>query len=181
VGLIPGGGGTTALLFQFVNELSPYADADPFEAVKRAFQLIAMATTSASALDARRLGLLSAEDRVTMNRDCLIADAAARVTDLAPDYVPPLPRTITAMGREALGNLHYAVWSMREAGQITPHDVTIARELAFVLAGGDGQPRQVTELDIMDFEREAFLRLAGMQATQERMAYMLETGKPLRN
>ena len=35
-----------------------------------------------------------------MNRDRLIADAVARVKDLAPDYVPPLPRTITAMGKD---------------------------------------------------------------------------------
>ena len=40
-----------------------------------------------------------------MNRDRLIADAAARVVDLAPDYVAPLPRTITALGKDALGNL----------------------------------------------------------------------------
>ena len=57
VGLIPAGGGTTELLFRFATELAPYAEADPFEGVRRAFQLIAMATTSTSALEARRLGL----------------------------------------------------------------------------------------------------------------------------
>jgi 3-hydroxyacyl-CoA dehydrogenase len=30
-------------------------------------------------------------------------------------------------------------------------------------------------------EREAFLSLIGMRKTQERMAHMLKTGKPLRN
>src|SRR6266567_5164640 len=168
VGLIPAGGGTTELLFRFTSDLGPYAEADPFEAVKRAFQLMAMATTSTSALDARKLGFLRERDRITMNRDRLIADAAARVIDLAPDYVPPLPRTITALGKEALGNLHYGVWAMREAGQISDHDATIGRELAYVLAGGDGPPRTVTERDILALEREAFLRLLGMKQTQER-------------
>jgi 3-hydroxyacyl-CoA dehydrogenase len=181
VGLIPAGGGTTELLFRFAADLAPYGEADPFEAVKRAFQLIAMATTSTSALEARRLGYLRDADRITMNRDRLIADAAARVLDLAPDYVAPLPRTITAMGKDALGNLKYAVWAMREAGQITAHDVRIAHELAYVLTGGDGPPRAVTERDILDLEREAFLRLLGTKETQERMAYTLRTGKPLRN
>jgi 3-hydroxyacyl-CoA dehydrogenase len=181
VGLIPAGGGTTELLFRFASELMLYAEADPFDAVRRAFQLIAMATTSTSALDARRLGLLRESDRITMNRDRLIADAAARVVDLAPDYVAPLPRTITAMGKDALGNLKYAVWAMREAGQITPHEVRIAHELAYILTGGDGPPRQVTERDILDLEREALLRLLGTKETQERMAYTLRTGKPLRN
>ncbi|MGH7615776.1 MAG: 3-hydroxyacyl-CoA dehydrogenase/enoyl-CoA hydratase family protein [Gemmatimonadaceae bacterium] len=181
VGLIPAGGGTTELLFRFATELTPYPEADPFEGVRRAFQLIAMATTSTSALEAKRLGYLRDEDRITMNRDRLIADAAARVVDLAPGYVPPLPRMITAMGAEALGNLMYAVWAMREAGQITEHEVRIARELAYVLAGGDGPPRMVTEQDILDLEREAFLKLLGTNETRERMQYTLETGKPLRN
>ena len=181
VGLIPAGGGTTELLFRFATELASYAEADPFEGVKRAFQLIAMATTSTSALEAKKLGYLRAVDRITMNRDRLIADAVARVVDLSPGYAPPLPRVITAMGKEALGNLQYAVWAMKEGGQITDHEVRIAHELAYVLTGGDGPPRQVTEQDILDLEREAFLRLLGTKETQERMQYTLKTGKPLRN
>jgi 3-hydroxyacyl-CoA dehydrogenase len=182
VGLIPAGGGTKELLFRFTEQLTPYDEADPFEAVKRAFKLIAMATTSTSALEARSLGYLRpVADRITMNRDRLIADAKARVLDLAPDYVAPAPRTITALGKDALGNLMYAGWAMREGGQITEHEVRIARELAYVLSGGDGPPRTVTEQDILDLEREAFLRLLGTKETQERIVYTLKTGKPLRN
>ena len=69
---------------------------------------------------------------------------------------------------------------MREGGQITDHEVRIARELA-VLCGGDGPARVVSEQDILDLEREAFLRLLGTKETQERIAYTLKTGKPLRN
>ena len=182
VGLIPAGGGTKELLFRFTEALAPYDEADPFEAVKRAFKLIAMATTSTSALEARSLGFLRpVADRITMNRDRLIADAKARVLDLAPDYVTPLPRTITALGKDALGNLLYAGWAMHEGGTITDHEVRIAKELAYVLCGGDGPPRQVTEQDILDLEREAFLRLLGTKETQERIVYTLKTGKPLRN
>jgi 3-hydroxyacyl-CoA dehydrogenase len=39
----------------------------------------------------------------------------------------------------------------------------------------------VSEQDILDLEREAFLRLLGTKETQERIAHMLKTGKPLRN
>jgi len=88
---------------------------------------------------------------------------------------------ITALGKEALGNLKYAVWGFREAGQITDHEVKIASELAYVLSGGDGPPRQVSEWDILDLEREAFLKLLGTRKTQERIAHTLKTGKPLRN
>jgi 3-hydroxyacyl-CoA dehydrogenase len=182
VGLIPAGGGTKELLFRFTEQLAPYDEADPFEAVKRAFKVIAMATTSTSALEARSLGFLRpVADRITMNRDRLIADAKARVLDLAADYVAPVPRTITALGKDALGNLMYAAWAMKEGGQITDHEVRIARELAYVLCGGDGPARPVSEQDILDLEREAFLRLLGTKETQERIAYTLKTGKPLRN
>jgi 3-hydroxyacyl-CoA dehydrogenase len=70
---------------------------------------------------------------------------------------------------------------MREAGQITDYEVRIAHELAYILAGGDGPPRRVTESDILALERESFLRLAATKETQERIQHMLTTGKPLRN
>jgi len=85
------------------------------------------------------------------------------------------------LGREGMGNLNYALFAFRESGQATAHDVRIGHEIACVLCGGDGPPRTVTEQDILDLEREAILRLLGTRETQERIASMLKTGKPLRN
>jgi 3-hydroxyacyl-CoA dehydrogenase len=34
---------------------------------------------------------------------------------------------------------------------------------------------------VLDLEREAFLKLSGMEKTQDRMQSILLTGKPLRN
>lgn len=181
VGLLPAGGGTKELLFRFTSELQPYEESDLFDGVRRAFGIIAMATTSASALEARKLGFLREADRVSMNRDHLIADAKLRVLDLAPGYAPPPPRTIPALGQRAIGNLRYGVWSLHEGGQISDHEVLIATEIARVLCGGEGAPRQVSEQDILDLEREGFLRLLGTEKTQERIEYTLKTGKPLRN
>lgn len=181
VGLLPAGGGTKELLFRFSADLEPYEEADPFEAVRRAFKLISLGTVSGSALDARRLGFLRGGDRISMNRDRVLADAKARVLELAPDYTPAEPRTVRALGAEALGNLSYAIWAMREAKAITDHEVTIGRKIAWVLSGGDGPPRTVTEQDILDLEREAFLSLLGTTETRERIAHMLKHGKPLRN
>ncbi len=181
VGLLPGGGGTKELLFRFAGDLAPYDEADPFEAPKRAFKTIAMATVSTSALEARNLGFLRDRDRISMNRDFLLADAKRRVLDLAPDYVAPPLRTIEAVGSAGMGNLHYAAWAMHEAGQASDHDVRMALEIARVLCGGDGPARTVTEDDVLDLERDAFLRLLGTKETQERIAHMLKTGKPLRN
>ncbi|MEW5918101.1 MAG: enoyl-CoA hydratase/isomerase family protein, partial [Gemmatimonadota bacterium] len=181
VGLIPAGGGTKELLRRFTEELSGYEGADLFDAAQRAFKLISMGTTSTSATEARRLGFLRDRDRISMNRDRLLHDARLRVLSLAEDHVAEQPGTIRVLGKEALGNLHYGVWAMREANYITDHEVAIARKLAYVLSGGDGPPRDATEQDLLDLEREAFLSLLGTKETHERIAHMLKTGKPLRN
>jgi 3-hydroxyacyl-CoA dehydrogenase len=181
VGLIPAGGGTKELLLRFTRELAPYVEADPFEAVRRAFTNIAMTQTSTSALEARNLGFLRQQDAISMNRDLLLADAKRAALMLAPGYVTPTPARLPVLGKQALGNLRYAVWSMHEAGQITDHEVLIGNELAIVLSGGDGPPHEAGEQEILDLERQAFLHLIGTRKTQERMAHMLKTGKPLRN
>jgi 3-hydroxyacyl-CoA dehydrogenase len=181
VGILPAGGGTKELAFRFTRELAAYEEADPFEGIKRAFKLIALAQVSTSAHEAIKLGYLRASDRISMNRDVLLSDAKARVLDLAPGYVAPPPMTMRALGREALANLDYALFSFQEGGQATAHDVRIGHEIAYVLSGGDGPPREVTEQDLIELEREACLRLLGTRETQARLQYMLETGKPLRN
>ncbi len=181
VGLIPGGGGTKELAFRFTEALQPYEEADPFEALKRAFKLIAFAATSTSAPDARAMGFLQAGDRISMNRDTLLSDAKARVLDLAPDYVAPVERHMRAMGKNGFGNLQYALWAAAEAGQASAHDVRVGRAVAYVLCGGDGESRIVSEQDLLDLEREQFLSLLGTKETQARIEHMLKTGKPLRN
>jgi 3-hydroxyacyl-CoA dehydrogenase len=182
VGLLPGGCGTKELAFRFTKALEAYDEADPFEGIKRAFKMIALAQTSTSAHEARNMGFLRpVADRISMNRDTLLADAKARVLDLADDYVTPLPRKMTALGKAGVGNLDYALFSFKEAGQATDHDVRIGHEIAVVLCGGDGPAREVTEQDLLDLERDAFLRLLGTKETQDRITHMLTTGKPLRN
>lgn len=181
VGLLPGGGGTKELLMRFTSELQQYEEVDLFAAVKRAFKLIAFASTSTSAHEARAMGLLRDRDRISMNRDQHLNDAKQRVLDLAPGYLPPAERTVRALGREGIGNLEYALWAAKEAGQASAHDVRVGRAVAYVLCGGDGTPRDVTEQDVLDLEREQFLSLLGTKETQERIAYTLKTGKPLRN
>lgn len=181
VGVIPGGGGTKELAFRFTEALAPYDEADAFEAIKRAFKLIAFAATSTSAPEARAMGFLRESDRISMNRDTQLSDAKQRVLDLAPDYVTPVEKRMRALGREGFGNLKYALWAAGEAGQASAHDLRVGRSVAYVLCGGDGAPREVTEQDLLDLEREQFLMLLGTKETQARIEHMLTTGKPLRN
>ena len=50
------------------------------------------------------------------------------------------------------------------------------------MSGGDLNHKTfVSEQYLLDLEREAFVSLCGERKTQERIAAMLKTGKPLRN
>jgi len=58
----------------------------------------------------------------------------------------------------------------------------VARNAAYVLCGGRVAPGTLlSEQQLLDIEREAFLSLCGERKTQERIAHTLKTGKPLRN
>jgi 3-hydroxyacyl-CoA dehydrogenase len=71
---------------------------------------------------------------------------------------------------------------MRRADYISDYDVHLGKKLAWILAGGNRPAGgTMSEKEMLDLEREAFLSLCGERKTQERMQHMLKTGKPLRN
>jgi 3-hydroxyacyl-CoA dehydrogenase len=185
VGIIPAGGGTKEMLLRVMDSIPKGVDdADPFPFVKRAFETIALAKVATSAEEARALGFLTKDDSISMNADRLIADAKKEVLALAASgYVQPQQRKdILALGEPALATLKLGIHQMKRAGYISDHDAEIGTQLARILTGGDlNHPTRVSEQYLLDLEREAFLKLVGMRKTQERIAHMLKTGKPLRN
>jgi 3-hydroxyacyl-CoA dehydrogenase len=190
VGLIPGGGGCKEMVLRAIeagSSIRPDARGEGveiFEAIKKSFETIAKATVSTSAAEARGLGYLRPSDGVTVNRDRLLADAKQRAREIADaGYSAPVMRKdIPAPGESMLATLKLAVWTMREGEYISDHDVKVANWVAYALAGGQVSPGTVvSEQYLLDLEREAFLSLCGEKKTQERIAFTLKTGKPLRN
>jgi 3-hydroxyacyl-CoA dehydrogenase len=118
-----------------------------------------------------------------MNRDRLLADAKAHALQLAPGYAPAQPRTAIRVGGEGLfAALKLGVHLAWRAGRISDHDALIGRKLAWILAGGNlPHAGTVSEQQLLDLEREAFLSLCGERKTLDRIAHTLKTGKPLRN
>jgi 3-hydroxyacyl-CoA dehydrogenase len=187
VGLIPAGGGCKEMLLRAMEAAPAGARGDElvvFEPLKTAFETIAMAKVSTSAADARSLGFLRPSDQIAMNRARLLADAALRARAIADaGYSAPVPRSgIPAPGESTLATLKLAVWMMHEGGFISDHDVKVANWAAYALCGGKLQPgTPMSEQYLLDLEREAFLSLCGEKKTQDRIAFTLKTGKPLRN
>jgi 3-hydroxyacyl-CoA dehydrogenase len=181
VGLIPAGGGTKEMLTRAMDGLPP--GSDPRPAVQRVFETIGFAKVSASGPDAKRLGYLRDEDGISMNRDRLQDDAKAIALARVPEYIRPQPRTAIPVGGSGLlATLKLGIHLAWRGGRISDHDAVVGRKLAWILAGGDApHATTVTEQQLLDLEREAFLSLCGERKTQERIAHTLKTGKPLRN
>jgi 3-hydroxyacyl-CoA dehydrogenase len=180
VGIIPAWGGCK----EYLGRLKEFGlvPNGPMGAVMKAFEVIGTAQVAKSAEQARTMGFLSPNDRVTMNRDRLLADAKKLLIEISNDYIPPEPRTYSLPGISGKVALQLAVNDLALSGKVTPHDVIVTNALADILSGGN---TDVTDLlnedDILAMEKETIVRLAKNTDTLDRMQHMLETGKPLRN
>lgn len=169
VGLIPAGGGTTQMALR--------CDA------RTAFEAIALARVSTSAEEARRLHFLRDGDLLVANRERVLLAAKREALQLvATGYAPPPPPRLIAPGPSVASTLQLGAYLLREAERISDYDLKIAGKLIHVICGG-GVPQgtELGEEEMLRLEREAFLELCSETKTQERMAAMLQTGKPLRN
>lgn len=183
VGIIPGGGGTKEFALRLSDEISKEGDVQIPRLIDR-FKTIATAQVATSAYEAFNYGYLSAQkDSVVHNTARNISEAKKKVLELAVDYVMPIQRKdILVLGRTGLGALYVAAHTLKLGNYASEHDIKIAQKVAWVLCGGDLTSSQlVSEQYLLDIEREAFLSLCGEQKTLERIQYMLENGKPLRN
>ena len=182
VGLIPGGGGTKELTLRASDKFMPN---DPeLNILQEYFMNIATAKVATSAHEARAMDILTAADRITLNRARLLADAKERVLELADaGYTQPKERTdIKVHGRTSMAMFEAGITGMKYGSYISEHDAKIAKKLAWVMSGGDlSAPTLVSEKYLLDLEREAFLSLCGEQKTLERIQSILFKGKPLRN
>jgi 3-hydroxyacyl-CoA dehydrogenase len=180
VGVIPGWGGCKEMLARHIaNKQRPHG---PMPPVAAAFQTISTAQVSRSAAEAKGLLYLRETDGITMNRDRLLADAKAKVLELAKNYQPPAPFEYRLPGPSGKAALALAVHDLARQGKATPYDVVVADKLADVLTGGDTDYADTLgEDDISALERQAFIALTRKEGTIERIETMLETGRPLRN
>ncbi len=184
VGLLPGGGGTKEMALRSMDLAKKTPDADPLVFLKKTFEILGMGKVATSAQEARAFGFLRDSDAISMNGDRLIADAKQEVLNLAAaGYTQPVQRTdIYAMGEAGMAAFKIALTMMKRGGYISDHDELIGRKIAKILCGGElNHASQVSEQYLLDLEREGFLSLCGERKTQERIAAMLKTGKPLRN
>jgi len=191
VGLIPGGGGTKEMLIRANENASGGEDLDLFHALKPVFENVAMARVGTSAVECRELGYFRREDRYSMNSQRLVADAKETALGLLRSGWKPAAASwqegaqttqIKVLGEQFLAGAKLAIHMLVRGGFASEYDAVVARKLANILAGGAlTSPQLVSEQYVLELEREAFVSLLGEKKTQERIAFTLKTGKPLRN
>jgi 3-hydroxyacyl-CoA dehydrogenase len=180
VGLIPGWGGCGEMLARW--RADPKLPRGPMPASAKVFEAVSTADVSKSAHQAMEKKFLRPSDGISMNRDRLLADAKQRALSLVDGYTPPQPPEFVLPGRSGQAGLNAAAQGFHRRGLATDHDLVVADALAEVLCGADADIIDtLSEQQILDLERKAFMRLARTGMTLARIEHTLETGRPLRN
>ena len=180
VGLIPSGGGLKEAA------LRAAADAkgnDLLQFLKNYFMSAATAAVSKSALEAKKMGYLSADDVIVFNPYELLHVAKVEARALFDaGYRPPLRALVPVAGRYGMATIMAQLVNMRDGGFISAHDYKLGAMIAEIVCGGEVEAGSlVSEQWLLDLERKAFMQLLEHPKTQERIMGMMQTGKPVRN
>jgi 3-hydroxyacyl-CoA dehydrogenase len=185
VGVIPAGGGCKELAVRMTEGIPDgvvEAGLNMQYHYGKAFENIATAKVATSAQEAQELGFIRKTCAINMNRDMQIYEAKQIVLGLAKFYKPPKPALIPVMGENLRGVAAAIIQNMKYGKYASDYDAHIAMKVAHVLGGGIcHEGTFITEQEMLDLEREAFMSLCGEKKTQDRINAMLTTGKPLRN
>ena len=178
VGVVPGGGGVKEILYRWYGRTG-----DIDKAAWQAFMNIGYGKTARSPLEAESLAMFrEGIDDYVMNRDRLLQTAIDAAMELSYDYRPVRRAPLGMPGRDVWQEMQDWLLKTQTKGFLTPHDVTTGTQIAMIVTGGDVDTgTTMSENEICDLERKAFLTLAKTDKTRARIEFMLENGSPLRN
>ncbi len=179
VGLIPAGGGCKEMLARWQN--TEESKKDPHFAPLKVFDIIGYGKTATSPVEAEPLKYLKPEDKKIMNRNSLL-EASKQILDENRDFYSPSELVFNLPGESVRGEMYKVLDKLYNDKVIQDHGMEVAKELAYVLSGGDTSiDKQLSEDDLFKLELDAFMKLIETPKTQERIKHTLATGKPLVN
>jgi 3-hydroxyacyl-CoA dehydrogenase len=179
VGLIPAGGGCKEMLARWLD--TDEAKKDPHYAPLKVFDIIGYGKTATSPVEAEPLKYLKPEDKKIMNRNSLL-EVSKKILDDNKEFKTPIETEFKLPGKEILIEMNKIIEKLYNEKVIREHGVTVAKELAHVLSGGDTTIDKIlSEDDLFKLELDAFMRLIETKETQDRIKHTLATGKPLIN
>ncbi len=180
IGALPAGCGSKEMTLRaYTNKETD----DIFPLLSKYFEQIAMAKVSVSALEAKEMGYLKADDVIIANPNELLYVAKQQALALLDSgFKPPLDSTFKVVGKAGYANIMAQVENLHEGHFISEHDNYIVTHLAKVMTGSKVEENTtVNSQMILDLERKYFIKLLSTKKTQDRIEYMLRNSKPLRN
>ena len=179
VGLIPAGGGCKEMLARWLD--TDEAKKDPNYAPLKVFDIIGYGKTATSPVEAEPMKYLRPVDKKIMNRNSLL-EVSKKILMENKDFKAPNEVKFNLPGKSVLEDMNKILDKLYNDKVILDHGVTVAKELAHVLSGGDTTiDKTLSEDDLFKLELDAFMRLIETQKTQDRIKHTLATGKPLVN
>ncbi|WP_440936980.1 3-hydroxyacyl-CoA dehydrogenase NAD-binding domain-containing protein [Candidatus Pelagibacter sp.] len=179
VGLIPAGGGCKEMLARWSE--TKEAKKDPNYAPLKVFDIIGYGKTATSPVEAVPMKYLRPEDKTIMNRNSLL-EVSKKIINENKNFTPTEELKFNLPGESVRDEMNKILEKLYNDKVILDHGVEVAKELAFVLSGGDTTvEKTLTEDDLFKLELDAFMRLIETKKTQERIKHTLATGKPLVN
>jgi 3-hydroxyacyl-CoA dehydrogenase len=180
VGLIPAGGGTTNMLWRWMQTQEAKKDTD--FAPQKVFDIIGYGKTASSPAEAIPFKFLLEKDKSIMNRNKLLSVSQDLINKKKNGYKPPKKPTFQLSGAQARDKMFQTLENLFKEKKILEHGMEVGKKLAFVLSGGNTTVnKKLSEDDMYALELEAFVQLIQMKKTQARIKHTLSTGKPLVN
>ncbi len=179
VGLVPAGGGCKEVLWRWSQ--TKEAKEDPDYAPLQVFNIIGYAKTATSTVEAEPLKFLKPEDKKVMNRNSLL-EVSRNLIEENKEFTPPKESKFNLSGKPLKEKMIKVLEKLYNQKIILDHGMTVGKELANVLSGGDTTiNKTLNEDDLYKLELESFMKLIEMKKTQDRIKHTLATGKPLIN
>jgi len=180
VGLIPAGGGTTNMLWRWMQTQEARKDSD--FASQKVFDIIGYGKTASSPAEALPFKFLLEKDKSIMNRNKLLSASQDLINEKKDGYKPPKQPTFKLSGGQVRDKMFQKLENLFKEKKILEHGMEVGKKLAFVLSGGNTTvDKELSEDDMYALELKAFMQLIQMEKTQARIKHTLSTGKPLVN
>jgi 3-hydroxyacyl-CoA dehydrogenase len=181
-GVIPAGGGCMEMIRRFVGSIPDGVELDRGPYVQALLKMIGMADVATGGFEAKRKGFLTDDDVVVINREQQLHVAKQHVLGMAQaGYAARPKKTFKLPGKDGYAQVQLGLMHFKMSGMISDHDQKVAEKLGWILCGGDCGSQEVSEDDLLDLERAAFVALSSEEKSLARMQSLLMTGKPLRN
>ena len=178
VGVVPGGGGVKETLWRWFQATGDWEKASWNTWMQIGYGQIGTSPD----LSSRMQYYLKDRDIEVLNRDKLMHVAIVEIAKLQKKYMPPTIPIFELPGRAILSKMSNFMQKGIDDGLFYPHDKIVAMQVAEIVVNSiSDNSLTVSEQDMYDRERRAFLVLAKTPQTIVRISSLLDTGEAIRN